>query len=107
MPFMVMISSRWTVCSYHARPTSRKGQTARPMAGSLENFSWVGLVGSGFDGDGDALDAGALHKIQNEHHRAMRGAVCAGDVNRQVRIQAITIRQQREQFGKGNGFVVH
>jgi hypothetical protein len=31
----------------------------------------------------------------------------AGDVNRQVRVQAVTVRQQREQFGKAIGFVVH
>jgi len=32
------------------------------------------------DGDGDALDAGAFHQIEHEHHRAVRGILRAGDV---------------------------
>jgi hypothetical protein len=64
------------------------------------------MVGRGrLDGDGDVLDAGAFHQIQDEHHRAVRGVLRAGDINRQVRVQAVTVRQQREQFGEGNRFL--
>ena len=66
-----------------------------------------GLIGRGFDGHGDVLDAGAFHKVEDVDDGTVFGRACAGDVNGQVGVQVVTVGQQREQFGKRCGLAIH
>jgi hypothetical protein len=77
------------------------------IAHMYEGFSWRWVVGCRLDGDSDVLDAGTFHQIEHEHHRAVRGILRAGDINRQVGVQAVTVGEQREQFREGDGLLVY